>query len=436
MRLLAASLRRARLPVWLSRVLDPATVAAELRDRIREVVPGALDLVDLRVQDVRARRSWSLRFEADVVTAAGVRRVVLLGERAVPGGEPRRRPGAVLLPTLGLSLVAVDRDPSLPALSTLTDATTSRALLETALRESGHARLRLADVRSRLVRHKPGRRATVLHHLTFATDAEADWPGTIVTKTYSDDGGAATFAWMRALWRSGLSQGDAPRLAEPLCWMADRRTLLQRALPGSRTLADALRSGPPPAPPSLESLVEGAADGLVALHRCGVGAGPPRTSTGTLENRRQALRRVRPTFPEQLCDDADRLLDHLAAFAGPDTEQVVPVHGAFRPGQVLLDGSRPGFLDFDGFGQGEPAVDAGTFLARLVELTTEDERRARLVRVFLDRYRAQAPLAADRTALWVSIALVGDVVSSWYRARPDRAVQLLDLWDDALGAPW
>lgn len=436
MQSLAASLRRARPPDWLNRVLDPATVADELRERIPDVVPGAHDLVDLRLQDVRARRAWSLRFEADTVTAEGVRHVVLFGERPVPGTDPRHRPGMVLLPGLGLSVVALGSDPDLPALPTLTDPAVSRPLLETALREIGHAPPRIATVRSRRVRYKPGHRATVVHDLTFAADADPDWPARVVTKTYSDDRGASTLGWMRALWESGLGRGSRPRLAEPLGWMADRRTLVQRALPGSQTLADVALSRPTPAHSSVESLLEGTVDGLVALHRCGVVAGPPRTAIGKLERCRQRLLRVRSSYPARVCDDAESLLDSLASLAGPDREQAVPVHGAFRPGQVLVDGSDIGFLDFDGFGQGEPALDTGTFVARLAELETDEERRTELLRSFLARYREQAPLPTDRAALWVGLALVTGAVSSWSRARTDRAVLLLDLFDEALTSPW
>lgn len=362
--------------------------------------------------------------------------MVLLGERPLPGADPRRRPGMVLLPGLGLSVVAVGSDPAVPALPTLTDPMAARALLETALREIGHAPPQIVTVRSRLARYKPGHRATVVHHLTFAAGADPDWPETVVTKTYSDDRGASTFAWMRALWESELGRGSRPRIAEPLCWMADRRTLVQRALPGSRTLADVALSRPVPEHSSVESLVQGTADGLVALHRCGVVVGPPRTAIGKLERCRQKLLRVRSSFPDQVCHDTDSLLDCLASLAGPDREPAVPVHGAFRPGQVLVDGSHTGFLDFDDFGQGEPALDVGTFVARLAELVTDDERRTELIGSFLARYREQAPLPTDRSALWVSLALVTGAVSSWCRARTDRAVLLLDLFDEALTRPW
>ena len=188
------------------------------------------------------------------------------------------------------------------------------------------------------------------------------------------------------------------------------------------------------------------ADGLVALHGSGVSDRP------TADDGRRAGRRPAgcstgsaPRSRNDIRTDARALLGSLAVRGRTrDAQETVPVHGAFRPAQVLLDGARPGFLDFDGFGQGERPVDVGRFLARLAELVAggsigadhDRTRRAELTHAFLDRYRAGAPLAADRTALWVWLDLATGAIRSWYRARPERAALLFDLLDDALDADW
>ena len=94
LRALVASLRTAELPTWLRDVTDPEQVAPALRGRIGALVPDARDLVDLRLQDVRARRSWSLRFAAEVATSQGNREVVLMAERPLPGSAPSSERGA------------------------------------------------------------------------------------------------------------------------------------------------------------------------------------------------------------------------------------------------------------------------------------------------------------------------------------------------------
>lgn len=435
LRALVTTLRTAALPTWLLPALDPAAVRAELRPRIGEVVPDALDLAEVRLQDVRARRSWALRFEADVVTSDGARTVVLVAERPLPGAEPTPRPGAVLLPGSGLSVVAAGNDPGLPALPTLMDPQSARPVIESALRTRGLPVVGLETPGSRLVRYKPGHRATVVHDLAYSPDGDPSWPRRIITKTYSDDGGSSTEEWMRALWHSELGGKDLPRLAEPLGYLPEHRTLLQRAIPGDRTLADLVTD--PTAPPgSLEAALQRTADALVALHSSGVSTGPPRTATAELDTTRRLLGRLAPSMPSAILADAETFAGWLQARMGRPPERTVPVHGAFRPAQVLLDGARPGFLDFDGFGQGEAALDTSRFVAKLVELAGDRSRGRELAHTFLDRYRSEAPLPAERTTLWLVLDLFAGSVRCWYRAQHARAQVLLSLLDDALAADW
>ena len=443
LRALVTSLRTAELPTWLRDVTDPEQVAQSLRGRIGALVPDAHDLLDLRLQDVRARRSWSLRFIAEVATSQGSREVVLMAERPPSGSPPSPQPG-LILPELALRVRAVDGDPGLPTLPILTDPVAARPLLESALRDGGRPGLHLEDAHPRLVRYKPGHRATLVYDLVYSADAAPSWPRKIVAKTYRDEGGATTYAWMTDLWANGPGGAGSVRLAEPIGYVASHRTLLQGALPGDRTLADLIVSPSTTDELSVAAAIGEAADGLVALHRSSVSTGPPRTTAAELTTTRRLLDRLGPSLQEHIRNDAAALLRALAGRADQGHEETVPVHGAFRPAQVLFDGARPGFLDFDGFGQGERSVDAGRFLARLAELLTggsigadhDRGRRAELTHAFLDRYRAGAPLAADRTALWVWLDLATGAIRSWYRARPERATLLFDLLDDALDADW
>jgi hypothetical protein len=436
LRTLAAALRTVQLPAWLREALDPEAVAAELHDRIGEVVPGAVGLSRVRLRDARARRSWALRFDADVVTEEGTRTVALVAELPLPGSAPATPDQALLLPGLGLRIAAVAGDPGLPALETLAAPVTARPVLESAMRDAGRPGLRLRAVRPRVVRHKPGHRATLVFELRYAEGADVDWPRRVVAKTYRDDDGASTNGWMTALWESGLGRAGVPRLAEPMGYLVDEHTLLQGAIAGDRTLADLL-TAESPSPERLEEALLGAADGLVALHGCGVTTGPPRTAAAELTSARRLLDRVGRSLPPRNRAEAEALLAALSDLMGDSASEPVPVHGAFRPAQVLLGGPQPGFLDFDGFGQGEPAVDVGRFLARVAELTaasdTSAERDGReLAGLFVDRYRSGAPLSRRRTTRWVVLDLVVGAVRHWYRARPNRAALLLGLLDDAL----
>jgi len=352
----------------------------------------------------------------------------------------------VVLPELRLTVRSVSADPGLPALPSLTEPDAARALLEQALRSRGRAELRLVAVRPRLARHKPGNRATVVYELTYAPGADPDWPRTVVAKTYRGDEGADTYAAMQALWDSRLG-GDGARVAEPLAYLPDSRTLLQGQVPGDRTLADVLlRSAPAsdPVDPSLTAALHDTASGLAALHACDVHGGPTRDVSAELAGLRRLLARVAPSLPSGTAEAADALLAGLAHGAERhDAKAPGPVHGAFRPAQVLMDGGRASFIDFDGFGVGEPALDVGRFVARLGELTLAASsprdadaliRQRTLADTFVDHYRERAPLSVARVESWQCLDLAGGVVRSWARARPARAEVLLDLLDATLAS--
>ena len=120
---------------------------------------------------------------------------------------------------------------------------------------------------------------------------------------------------MRALWESGLGRQGAARLAEPLGYLPGHRTLLQRALPGDRTLADLVADPTAPADGlALGPALHQTADGLVGLHGSGVATGPPRTTAGELETAGRLLQRLALSLPERTRTDA-RAIARLAGRA-------------------------------------------------------------------------------------------------------------------------
>jgi len=120
-----------------------------------------------------------------------------------------------------------------------------------------------------------------------------------------------------------------------------------------------------------------------------------------------------------LADAAEPLLQHLEALAA-DTppDPVLPAHRAFRPAQVLIHQGRVGFIDFDGFGQSEPALDLSRFLRKTRALGLDAakvdpnspaglERLAQMEAIgeaFLSAYEAHVPVSRQRIALWEALS--------------------------------
>jgi hypothetical protein len=113
----------------------------------------------------------------------------------------------------------------------------------------------------------------------------------------------------------------------------------------------------------------------------------------------------------------DRALAALWAAAGHGGAEVeaVPGHGAFRAGQIVVDGEgRAVVLDLDGACRAEPARDVGNFLAFLrwqaVRVPSQEPALLAAREAFLDGYGSAAPppdpalVARSEAASMVKIA--------------------------------
>jgi aminoglycoside phosphotransferase (APT) family kinase protein len=149
---------------------------------------------------------------------------------------------------------------------------------------------------------------------------------------------------------------------------------------------------------------------------------------------REVIARLAGMLPE-LADAAEPLLQHLEAVAAETPpDPILPAHRAFRPAQVLLYGDTIGFIDFDGFGQSEPALDLSRFTRKTRALGMDAARidpasAAGLARqqqmeaiceAFLARYTTHTPVSRMRIALWETLDLLTLVLYCWTKLEPER----------------
>ena len=88
---------------------------------------------------------------------------------------------------------------------------------------------------------------------------------------------------------------------------------------------------------------------------------PEATLAGELDDIAEVAERLAWTVPA-LADGAGSFLArHRELDAGCLPGATGPAHHGFRPAQVLLHGGEVGFIDFDGAGMAEPALDLGRF---------------------------------------------------------------------------
>lgn len=302
---------------------------------------------------------WSER-----TTALLDRVEVLLGEHVETVAPPR--PAAVVQEHLGD--VEVD-DPfdvaADPKLAFLTDALdpdrATRALAPLMPRAAG------ADVpfrlrRIRVVRHKPGRRCMIDYEVEVHPPGESVRRISLLGKVRAKGLNDTVYRLTEELW-AGAFGPDAPdgiHVPEPIGCIPDFRMWLQRRVPGVRVRERLTEPGG-------TALAARMAGVLHKLHHTG-----PRTKRRhTLADELEILHERLPRVAEQYTGWADRIgrildaCDHLAARL-PDPEPR-PIHRDFYFDNVLVDGERIYLLDLDLYALGDPAVDAGNFIAHITE---------------------------------------------------------------------
>ncbi len=460
---IAAGLAKlAELPEWLLAPLQAGRVRDALRRGVPEFASGALALTGVKIRRMLLkddRRCWAGVYQLTIEDpASGTRAVELRGTFTPPSVGPVEAhvPEApfgaagwrIALPELGLELEPEPAESALPAMPRLTGPESSRALLEQGIRACAHADMRIAGCRPEVLSYKPGSRCTIRYHLTYPGElADRGWPATVIAKTYRKESkGRNAYQAMVALWNTPLARGDVVTLAEPLAYLPELRVMVQGPIAGDQSLEDllkaALKVDTPEAYAALNAYVLKSAAGLAALHRSGVRHGQLLRLDDHYAELHDRSARLYAVAPE-LQGAAEPLLGRLEALAAQILPAAaVPTHGTFSPEQVLVDGDRIGFIDFDEFCMAEPALDVGLYRAAIKDIGMNApgagaDRGARLARLerldaigdaFLDEYERHAPISRERVALWEAWSYLRDALHFWIKvkpAEPDNAMMML-----------
>ena len=129
------------------------------------------------------------------------------------------------------------------------------------------------------------------------------------------------------------------------------------------------------------------------------------------------------------------LLSRLEALhSSVPADPLVSAHHDFRPAQVLLHEGGIGFIDFDGAGMAEPALDVSRFRGALRSIVTaasslhEPQQRSaegadaplilgdELCEALLTAYQEHTAVSRDRVLLWETCDLLTVLLSAWAKA--------------------
>jgi hypothetical protein len=458
------------LPEWLLAPLQKETFIASLGRHVPEFASGEWSIQSCKVKRFFLKDDsgrWEGTYHLKVRSGqSGLAQDILvhgtlvapsLGKPAIaePGAAPFGSPGwRCFLPELCLFLESEPPDKELPGLEHLTDPEQSRMLLENALREKGRLGpdCTIKSCNPRILSYKLGSRCTIRYDLEYSPprDPFGALPSALIGKVYRKGSKAQNaFQGMSTLWHSPLAGARLVTIAEPIAWLPEYKLVLQAPIPGETSLEDLLRSTiSHPGRDEQEKLntyMRKASAGLAAFHRSGADHGEHAMLQVRFAEIHELAHRLAVVLPqlEQLVLPLLERLEELAAFH-PDGP-AVPTHGTFNPEQVLIDGRRIGFIDFDDYCVAEPALDVGLFLAAIKDTgmnapfkSPTPSRAERLERlafldalddVFLAEYEARAGVSRARVALWQAADYLRNCLHYWIKvkpAEPDHAFLILD----------
>ncbi|KAB7746395.1 phosphotransferase [Nostocoides sp. F2B08] len=339
-----------------SPTLAPTAVGTNRRQYDRFLGAVDVDLMRARLLAVTALGRGSDIAVVDAKLEPGRTAVVLyrVGHRLVHGTVPVPEPEHTGMDEPDIILSPYPDDPGLPGLSC---AESPECLARSMGRGYLDGPVPVTRVESRLLRYRPGRRATFAVRARLGDPVGED-TCRLVAKVYHDPAKAAAVV---GEGRELAAQSPAAPLvlARVLAHDPERAIVLQEHLPG-RILTLDLDAAPTT---QVMAELESAACALAAFHGLSVSSGrhrPLERELRRFETRAAGVRSVDAHTGAALLDLADRLL----GLPRPDRTTSL-VHGDCKPAQFLLDGSQVALLDLDHCGLADPAYDVGNFVASL-----------------------------------------------------------------------
>lgn len=297
--------------------------------------------------------------------------------------------------------------------------------------ESDDWRLSNAGLKNTLVRYKPERRA-VFRFRTKAVNRNTDQRQRLKLywRVYGDGQAGEVFRRMDML-ADTFGKSDLLRTPRPIGWDPYNEVLMMEEIEG--TSLEMILSTSEAAPS-----VRLAGAGLARLHSVIDKQLPLLGVEDYLEKARESQRML-SSLSARLEAQADRLFESLAQSAPKETIRHGFAHGDFYYGQVLINDSQVGFVDFDRSHIGSPLVDVGNFLAhlKLLKLGKRLVNTDKLSSEFLNAYNQGSGLVYDSRELqwWTVLSLLLLTVGPFRRLEPewiDRSSRILEAAEELL----
>lgn len=288
-------------------------------------------------------------------------RADLAGEADRSWEEGAGRPRLV---SPGIRLSPFPGDPDLSSLRWIMDPSSLGPVLQRALPDGGGREGRASRCRIRLLRYRPGKRATVLATLE---------PGghRLVAKAYHRHDKAASVAAEAIALAATSRSSQHLRVAPPVAHLPGRSVVVQQAVDGISL--DLVLGSRGSADVRAKAGVIAAALALAELHDLQAVTSRHRSVDRELVRFGERAERISSVSPE-FGDRAAALARRLERTRGALPQAPIgPVHGDCKPSAFLLNGGSAYLLDLDHYGISDQAGDVGAFLASLRQLAVRHE---------------------------------------------------------------
>lgn len=322
-------------------------------------------------------------------------------------------------------------DPALGFLARALDPLEMEPRLAALLREPGAAAPRVTLEDARVVRHKPGRRALVDYSLRIEPPPGRGARLRLLGKCRARGTDWRTFRAVRALRAAGLDGREGVEVPRAVGVVPELRMWLQERAPGA-TAWEGLAGD------RGEALARRIAEALARLHAAPVE--PPRhhaiaDELRILDERLRAVARLRPAWAARLGRLAEACRRRAADAPASEPRGI---HRDFHPDQVIVSSACLALVDLDLYCAGDPALDAGNFVAHLCErgLRVRGDPGAleRCAGALADRFLALAGgWRAEAVQAWADLSLARQIwISTLHPERRRFTGALLELCEDRL----
>ncbi len=278
------------------------------------------------------------------------------------------------------------------------------------------------------VKHMPGKRCVLRHHLVLENQDGETRNLTYYCKISKKSVNRTYYDLLNITCEQLAMQNSPVNIPHQLMYLDGYETVWQADW-GGKAIIDVFEDYP------TETLFSDIANMLAEFHKSrieGLPDGVPLQIVldGSLEDGAK-LTYFLPQYKEIVAKVLERL-SALEKTLSANLPKVMPVHGACRIEQMLVEGDELAIVDFDAIALGDPMYDVAEFIASLqyLEITqgTNREVLAKTAKVFYDAYAAQVDWKMDKRRLaWYALAFFLSKMYSSVKNYDLLAIQRMEL---------